>query len=49
MKIRMRFPDYAVVAGELATTYLKLCFWLSWIIPFGVVKIYELIKPYIIN
>lgn len=47
MKLIFRDFDhqiYKVAAQDIIAVYLKGAFWLSWTIPFGAWKIFELIK-----
>lgn len=35
---------FTIAAQDIIKTYVKICFWLSWLIPFGALYVYDLIK-----
>ena len=49
-RVRIIRPQHIEdVTENIIKRYLTLCFWLSWSIPLGVWKIYDLISPLIIS
>ena len=40
----IRAQVFENVAEEVLRQYLKLTFWLSWLIPFGAWKLYEILS-----